>query len=332
MDNLAHTLLGIALADAGLKRRTALGTATLAIGANLPDVDVLVYTVGTGVDALAFRRGWTHGILAMVVLPPLLAALMLGWHRLVAQRQDTNRGAAMRFGWLVALAAIGIWSHPLLDLLNTYGVRLLMPFSGRWFYGDTLFIIDPWLWLVLSAGIIGTRWRERRSLPTAVHARRPAADAVTRPARVAIAALSVYVLAMAACSSFGRAAITARQSPSRPERTMVAPLPITPLERDVVRDLVTHYERGTLRLGLSQRYSPEEMIPVGRDAPGVAEAARTHDGAAFLSWSRFPRFTSERAGDSVRVRMSDVRYTDANGEGWASVVVTVPVSRVARRW
>ena len=32
--------------------------------------------------------------------------------------------------------------QPLLDWLNTYGVRFLMPFDGTWFYGDALFIID----------------------------------------------------------------------------------------------------------------------------------------------------------------------------------------------
>ena len=25
-----------------------------------------------------------------------------------------------------------------------------MPFDHRWFYGDAMFIIDPWLWLALA--------------------------------------------------------------------------------------------------------------------------------------------------------------------------------------
>ncbi len=41
MDPICHTLVGAALAESGLKKRTALGTATLLIGANLPDMDVL---------------------------------------------------------------------------------------------------------------------------------------------------------------------------------------------------------------------------------------------------------------------------------------------------
>ena len=29
-----------------------------------------------------------------------------------------------------------------------------MPFSDRWFYGDTLFIVDPWLWLILGGAVM----------------------------------------------------------------------------------------------------------------------------------------------------------------------------------
>ena len=49
---------------------------------------------------------------------------------------------------------IGTLSHPFLDWLNNYGVRLLMPFSGRWFYGDALFIVDPFLWIVFGGAVM----------------------------------------------------------------------------------------------------------------------------------------------------------------------------------
>ena len=37
----------------------------------------------------------------------------------------------MRFGWLVALCYLGAATHPLLDMLTTYSVQLLSPFSNR---------------------------------------------------------------------------------------------------------------------------------------------------------------------------------------------------------
>ncbi len=60
-----------------------------------------------------------------------------------------------------SLCFLGALTHPLLDLLTTYGIRLLSPFSHRWFYGDTLFIMDPWIWLMLILGL-EMSWRAER--------------------------------------------------------------------------------------------------------------------------------------------------------------------------
>lgn len=305
MDNLAHTLAGLALAEAGLRRKTALGATTLAIAANLPDVDALIYVFGDGVDALAFRRGWTHGVLAMFVLPLVLAGLMLAVSRM---RTTTRERPDADVRWLLVLSAIGIWSHPLLDLLNTYGVRLLMPFSGRWFYGDALFIIDPWLWAALLIGIIVSRIRAR---PLA--------------ARVAIAAVSIYAMAMAASSQWGRRIVERETAGSRADRVMVSPVPLTPFRRSVLRDFGDRYELGELTLGGAPRYDRSNETTSGRGTPFAMAAAATPDGAAFLSWSRFPRFAEVPEETDPHVRISDMRYADVRGRGWASIVVRVPV-------
>ncbi|MEQ8953285.1 MAG: metal-dependent hydrolase, partial [Gammaproteobacteria bacterium] len=160
---MAHTLVGAALAEAGLKRRSRYATATLLIAANLPDIDAA--TVFIGADAaLYFRRGWTHGVLAMLVLPVLLAGSVCLWHRWRGGGSAHHAQIPFRPGAILFLAFLGVWSHPLLDWLNTYGVRLLMPFDGTWFYGDTLFIIDPWLWLLTAAGLVLAHSHSRRAL------------------------------------------------------------------------------------------------------------------------------------------------------------------------
>ena len=127
---------------------------TLLIAANLPDVDALSLVWGS-TAGLGFRRGWTHGVLALPLWPFILAGVMV-----LFDRAFTKRGA--RFWPLAGVAAIGVVSHPLLDLMNTYGVRLLMPFSERWFYGDTLFIVDIWVWIMLAAGVLVSVRRERQ--------------------------------------------------------------------------------------------------------------------------------------------------------------------------
>jgi inner membrane protein len=310
MDNLAHTLAGLAIAEAGLRRKTALGATTLAIAANLPDIDALIYLFGDGIDALAFRRGWTHGILAMVILPLMLAGLM---HAMTRLRAPRTSAPAPSWKWLIALSAIGVWSHPLLDLLNTYGVRLLMPFSNRWFYGDTLFIIDLWLWLALLTGILLSR---RRTLRLTANPE--------RPAQAAIALVGVYIVCMAISSAVGRGIVDRQASRQPADRVMVSPIPVTPFRRMVVRDLGDRYETGELTLGGPTEYRPTGETATGRGSDLARAAARTPDGAAFLSWSRFPRFAAEPASDGLLVRISDMRYADVRGRGWASVVVRIP--------
>ena len=318
MDNLTHTLVGLALADAGRKRTSRLGTAVVVVGANLPDLDALIYLAGSSSDALAFRRGWTHGVLAMVALPLLLTAAALGWSRLTARRRGRAPAVPVSAGWLLALATIGVCSHPLLDLLNTYGVRLLMPFSSRWFYGDALFIVDPWVWVALSIGILLTRLRVRRAASPAE------AQRAARPARMALGMVVMYALAMAISSGAGRAYVD-RQSQTAALRTMVAPVPGTPFRREVIRDMGGKYEFGELVLPRAA-YTWITVEPTGSDAPGVRAASATQAGSRFLRWSRFPQFVTQHRGDSIRVLMSDARYAHPGGRSWASVAVTVPLS------
>jgi glycosyltransferase involved in cell wall biosynthesis len=79
----------------------------------------------TDVSPVSFRRGWTHGLPAQVLLPLAVALLfwLVGRFRSVRDERDPP----LHVGWLVLLSGIGVYSHVLLDLLNTYGVRLLAP-------------------------------------------------------------------------------------------------------------------------------------------------------------------------------------------------------------
>ncbi|HEX2059398.1 MAG TPA: metal-dependent hydrolase, partial [Thermoanaerobaculia bacterium] len=152
MDPLTHTLFGANLAATRLGEKSRLAVAALVVGANLPDVDSILYFTGHDDLALGFRRGWTHGVLALVVLPFVQTALLMLYDRF---RPDPHR--RVHAGWLLALSALAILTHPTLDWLNNYGMRWLMPFDGTWFYGDSVYIMDPWLWLILGVGWLANR-------------------------------------------------------------------------------------------------------------------------------------------------------------------------------
>ena len=120
MDPLAHTLVGATLAETRLKNWSAMATPMLILGANAPDIDAITMFMDRDLS-LGFRRGLTHGILAMVVLPVLLTGLLLLTDRMTAKLG--NRTPTARAGPLLALGTIAVLSHPVLDWLNTYGVR-----------------------------------------------------------------------------------------------------------------------------------------------------------------------------------------------------------------
>ncbi|MDQ2670869.1 MAG: metal-dependent hydrolase, partial [Gemmatimonadota bacterium] len=228
-------MAGAALAESGLKHRTALGAAALLIGANLPDIDVLSYLGGPNFP-LAFRRGWTHGVLALVLLPPLLTAALVGFDRLAERMRSAVLPTSVRPRELLLLSYIAVWSHPVLDTLNVYGVRWLMPFAERWFYGDVLFIVDPWLTLVLAAGVWVSRRRAR-----ARHVFRTAQE---QPARLALGVVVAYIALMTLASVAG-SRIASRELTSitgeTTTRVMLAPVPVNPFSRRVVAEQEQDY-------------------------------------------------------------------------------------------
>ena len=296
MDNVCHTLVGAALGEAGLKQRTRFGNATLMIAANLPDIDVMVFATGT--PSVAFRRGWTHGILAQALLPILLTGLI--W--LAARGRPERGGPPLRLGWVLALSYIGVSSHVLLDLLNNYGVRLLAPVNWRWFYGDAVFILDPWLWLILGGGI----WIARRRSSAA-------------PARKALLVALLYIGAMVVTARISRNIVIDawRTEHGRTvERLMVGPLPMTPLQRAVIVDAGDHYDSGTFNWFPldSARGRPTRVtfdpaaVPKNDDRPEVAIARQAPNVRAFLVWSRFPFWTLEPVAGGTRVTVADMRF------------------------
>lgn len=300
MDNLTHTLLGGALAAAGLRRKTPLATATLLIGANLPDVDGILSRIASPDSPYGFRRGWTHGVLAVAVWPFVLAGLMLAWDRWVRRRRHPDAPPAVP-GALLALALLAVATHPVLDWFNSYGVRFLVPFSGRWSYGDVLFIVDPWVWLALGLGWWAARLRRRRG---SAHAE--------RPARWALGVTAVYVLAMGlagvAARALAREAIAARGF--TPVRVMAAPEGITPFLRQIVADVGPGYLVGTVDWLRRPRFeAADTLVAKGAGAPEVAEAERTAAGRAFVRWARFPFFRVERRATGTLVHIVDARYT-----------------------
>src|SRR5438874_11651578 len=148
MDNLAHSLVGLTAAKVGLERWSPATAVVCVIAANAPDIDVLTLFTGGHWSALHYHRGLTHSIVGTAVLGILIPTIFwLGDVLLGALRK---RKPVIRYRGLLIASLIPAATHPLMDWTNNYGVRPLLPWSGKWFYGDLVFIIDPYIWLVLG--------------------------------------------------------------------------------------------------------------------------------------------------------------------------------------
>ena len=152
MEPLTHFLTGACLGRAGLNRKTALATATVTLAAEAPDLDVIGRFKGP-VFGFEHHRGFTHSFLGLL----LVSAAVVGFVYLVwvlRGRKIKNPKLPPRWGLLFVFAYIAGLTHILLDFTNNYGVRPFWPFSERWYSWDIVFIVDPFLLLLLVGGLV----------------------------------------------------------------------------------------------------------------------------------------------------------------------------------
>ena len=302
MDNLTHSLAGWALGQAGLKTQSRKGLAALILAANMPDIDVFFGSAPW--EPLAMHRGFTHSLIGgVVVMPPILFGLLMLLDRWQVGRGTTFKsGLAMRPWWLLALCYIGAISHPLLDLLTTYSVQLLSPFSGAWFHADGLFIIDVWVWVGLAFAIEASRWKEKAGKPW------------QWPVQAALGLLAVYIAANIVITQ--RADAAARDwARSRPMDALFAsPPPIQSWQRTLVWREGECYRWSSYRPFDGGLGPVTACRPTHLDDPLVRKALRSDpELRGFLRWSVLPMAEVERSQCSAKIAIGDARYREFAG-------------------
>jgi inner membrane protein len=148
MDGLTHSLVGLTSAKAGLDRLSPYTAVVCILSANAPDADVVSFFFGGRWVLLREHRGITHSIVGTLALGFLIPTILYGLERLYCKWR--GRSPRIRYPGLLLASIVAAVTHPVMDWTNNYGVRPLLPWSGRWFYGDLVFIIDPYLLLVLG--------------------------------------------------------------------------------------------------------------------------------------------------------------------------------------
>jgi inner membrane protein len=307
MDNLTHSLVGAVLGQMGLKRKTGLAMPTLIIAANIPDIDAVAVLLG-GHQHLALRRGLTHGPIAMVILPLLLWGAMLWFDRWQERRgKRPDKRLPVHKGWLLALAYIGCLTHPALDWCNSYGIRLLEPFSSQWFYGDTLFIIDVWIWAVLIAGVWLSLRRERSGHKL-----------IAQPAIAAFILVLAYINLNAGISRSAvvetTAALNQRTSKDSVDQVVANPVPIAFWRREMLFGSPNnYYQTSYSALDSAPIKIDVPQLEIAKHAPNIYDrdklAVKKTDLAAFLFWSRMPYDSVVETSGRREAIIRDARFS-----------------------
>jgi inner membrane protein len=307
LDNLTHTLTGLALSQAGLNRKTRFATLALVLGANLPDVDLLTRFAGAE-TYLKYHRGIAHSLLGVVVLGALLAGIIYHFGRKAAPKKSAP---PLNGRWLLGLCLLATCSNLLLDFTNAYGVRPFLPFSGRWYAWDIMFILDPVLLLLLAVGLGLSLLL--RLVSEEVGARR------SRFRGGAIFALCSLVLLCVIRDFAHRRVLGMLDSHTyaqeNPRRVGAFPTPLNPFEWIGVVETDTAFH--VLAANALHDDVDAERTRVFRKAessPALDAAMKTRTAVAFLDFARFPWARVLETEDGFKVTLQDLRYASFTPE------------------
>jgi inner membrane protein len=134
MDSLTHIVLGAAIGEAVLGKK--IGRKAMLWGAladTIPDFDVFAACCTTDAQQLLVHRGFTHSLLFVVLMSPLLGWLFSKWFK---------KSAVSWQRWTL-LFFLGLFTHILLDACTAYGTGWFEPFNSYRVSFNTIFVADP---------------------------------------------------------------------------------------------------------------------------------------------------------------------------------------------
>jgi inner membrane protein len=148
LDNVTHSLFGYALGRAFARSeppdsRFSRGLiSTAVIASNAPDLDFVSGFIGEDRQLIYLleHRGFTHTLIFALGL-----GLATGFVSALALQLRAARERLLLGGFGSLACAL----HIAFDFLNDYGVHPFFPFDQRWYYGDSVFIIEPLLLALL---------------------------------------------------------------------------------------------------------------------------------------------------------------------------------------
>lgn len=298
MEALTQALVALALGRAILNRLAAGSMWALLALSLLMDADLLSRSYGAAAY-LDWRRTATHSLAGAALLAVAVAAVF--W--LLGRRQKKY---PVRLLPAMGACLAGAGAHLTVALLDVRGAQLLWPFRRDWFAWDLLEPMDPWVLLLLVAGLLLPGLF--RLVSEEIGAR-PEPRRYSHGAIVALLLIAIYCGGRALLHSRARAMLNARlYHGAAPLAVGVFPASASPMvwrgvvETETTLEVFQVRAGGDLPLGSGQTHFKPEPSPVLEAAQGTAAARK------FIPFARFPLARVIRLLEGYRVEIRDLRF------------------------
>ena len=321
MDPFTHALASVALARTRRGILPRFGTAMLVVGGMAPDLDYASYFAGAGAF-LRFHRTFFHSIPGAAVMTCVVAGafcfLDKKWKRRTSRKLPT---APLTFILALAVCAIGSAGHILLDLSSGEGLQLLWPFRLRWSAWSLAANFDPWVLVLLIAGLLIPQLF--RLVSEEIGARKKRASGTG-----AVITLSLLVAYFGVRAELHSRAVDLLLSSEYHGREPLAagafPSSADPFDwRGIVSTGNTIEEIG-VPLGPRADFNSDRSLTHYKpgESPALDAAEKTAGVQLFLKYAQFPFATVNRREAGYRFDLRDARFPpdDANP---ASIVIRV---------
>lgn len=277
----------------------------MAVAANMPDADIVSMLGGTAAY-LDYHRGILHSLTAAPGLALLPVALIWAIER---------RPLPWLQAWFISLVAI--LSHLRLDWTNSYGIRMLLPWSSEWLRLDTVFVVDPLIWVLLSLGLLAPLLGKLVSSEIGAKPGRGTGWAIT-----VLGLLCVYEYGRYLAHERALATLNSRiYNGSAPVRVAAFAKNSNPLVWSGLVETGNAYS--IFDLNLRDEFDPGSgrIFYKAEASPRLEAAQRTRDFEALLRFSNFLLWRVTPAADpegGSRVELFDLRFGNPEAPGLAA--------------
>jgi inner membrane protein len=313
MDNVTHVVTGLMLSRAFIDRGVKRTPLMMMLAANAPDIDALSWAGGT-LTYLEYHRAHTHAL----AFAPVLA--LLPW-LLVKYLGRAPLGLREYLGCLLA-----VLSHLMLDCTNVYGIRLLLPFSSRWFRLDITDIVDPWIFLTFLIALAAPLLVKLVSDEIGGRRQPPPKRAW---AWFAILALLSYEGTRYTLHSRAVAMLSSHLYADQPPRRVTAvPDRLSPLNwRGVVEGDGFVYD---VSINVSQDFygSGGRLEYPAQSSVAIDAAKQTRAFQVFGSFNQLPYWRLSPTGDGTLVELIDLRFGTPSAPRFMATAEVLPGGNV----